>query len=45
MERMEGYFPDYVLTGHDGRKVRFYEDLLRDKVVLINFMYVNCDGI
>jgi protein SCO1/2 len=40
------YFPDVVLQAHDGRELRFYEDLIRDRVVTLNFMYVNCaDGI
>jgi protein SCO1/2 len=39
------YFPDVVLTTHEGRKVRFYEDMLKDKIVLLNFMYTQCsDG-
>jgi cytochrome oxidase Cu insertion factor (SCO1/SenC/PrrC family) len=42
--RMEGYFPDTALITHDGRRVRFYEDLVRDKVVLFQFMYTRCDG-
>jgi protein SCO1/2 len=40
--RLEGYFPDVVLTTQDGRRVRFYRDLLRGKVVVINFMYTTC---
>jgi protein SCO1/2 len=39
------YFPDIVLTNHDGKKVRFYEDLIKDKIVIMNMMYVKCDGI
>lgn len=35
-------FPNVVLRSHDGRNVRFYEDLLKDKIVLINFMYATC---
>jgi protein SCO1 len=36
------YFSDVRLTVHDGREVRFYSDLLKDKVVLIHFFYTNC---
>jgi protein SCO1/2 len=25
--------------------VRFYDDLLKDKIVLLNFMYVKCEGV
>ena len=32
------YFPNFELTTHQGRKVRFYDDLIKDKVVVINFM-------
>ncbi len=39
------YFPNLLLTTHEGKKVRFYDDLIKDKIVLINFMYVKCDGI
>jgi protein SCO1/2 len=36
------YFPDVPLVAHDGRRVRFFSDLVRDKVVLINFIYTSC---
>ena len=39
------YFPNVALTTHEGKKVRFYDDLLKDKIVLINMMYAKCDGI
>ena len=39
------YFPDLVLTTHEGRKVRLYDDLIKDKLVIINFMYARCDGV
>jgi protein SCO1 len=41
----ERHFPNVLLTTHEGRKVRFYDDLLKDKIVLINFMYVKCEGV
>lgn len=41
----ERHFPNVTLTTQDGKKVRFYDDLIRDKIVLINFFYVKCDGI
>ncbi|MDP2343619.1 MAG: SCO family protein [Deltaproteobacteria bacterium] len=40
-----GYFPNVLLETHDGRLVRFYDDLVKDKVVAINMMYANCEGI
>jgi protein SCO1/2 len=32
------------LTTHEGKKVKFYDDLIKDKIVIINFMYVKCEG-
>jgi len=39
------YFPNFELTTHEGKKVRFYDDLIKDKIVVINFMYAQCEGI
>ena len=39
------YFPDVVVQTHEGRKVRFYDDLVRGKVVVFNMMYAVCTGI
>lgn len=39
------YFPNLPLLTHDGREVRFYDDLVKDKMVLFNFMYATCTGI
>ncbi len=36
------YFPNVPLVTHDGKTVRFYEDLIKDKKVLINFIYASC---
>ncbi len=36
------HFPNVVLKTHEGRNVRLYDDLLKDKIVLINFMYATC---
>ena len=41
----ERHFPNVVLTTHEGRKVRFYDDLIKNKIVVINFMYVKCEGV
>ena len=38
------YFPDLVMQTHEGNPVRFYRDLVRDKVVVLNFMYLNCES-
>ena len=39
------YFPDVTLVTHEGKKVRLYEDLIKDKCVMLNFMYARCTGI
>ncbi len=39
------YFPDITLRTQDNKRVRFYEDLIKDKIVTINFFYANCEGI
>lgn len=39
------YFPNVVLTTHEGKRVHFYDDLIRNKVVVINFMYATCNGV
>ncbi|WP_293005914.1 SCO family protein [Nitrosomonas sp.] len=38
-------FPNVTLYTHDGEAVKFYDDLIRDKVVAINMMYSQCSGI
>jgi protein SCO1/2 len=39
-----GRFPNVALQTHDGRTVRFYDDLLKGRRVTLNFMYVECEG-
>lgn len=39
------YFPNVPLQTHDGRTVRFYDDLVKDKMVVFNFMYAHCNGV
>jgi protein SCO1/2 len=41
-ERRRNRFPNVVLQTQDGKTVRFYDDLLKDKMVLISFMYTDC---
>lgn len=40
----DSYFPNARLLTHEGKEVRFYDDLIRGKVVAINMMYVSCAG-
>jgi protein SCO1 len=41
----ERYFPNVILTTHEGKSVRLYDDLIKDKVVVMNFMYTSCGNI
>lgn len=43
--RYSDRFPNILLQTHEGRSVRFYDDLVKDRTVIINFMYTVCDGI
>lgn len=36
------YFTDVALINQDGKSVRYYSDLLQDKVVVINSFYTSC---
>ena len=38
-------FPNVVLRTHDNRRARLYDDLIRDKVALINFFYTSCTAV
>jgi cytochrome oxidase Cu insertion factor (SCO1/SenC/PrrC family) len=38
------YFPNHVLLTQDNQPVRFYDDLLKNKIVLINFLFTTCKG-
>jgi cytochrome oxidase Cu insertion factor (SCO1/SenC/PrrC family) len=44
-ETSASYFPNHVLLTQDDKPVRFYDDLLKGKVVLINFMFTECKGV
>jgi protein SCO1/2 len=39
------YFTNARLRTHENKEVRFYEDLIKGKQVVINFMYTRCAGI
>ncbi len=39
------WFPNVVLTTQDGKKVRFYDDVIKGKVVSLNFIYTNCGDV
>jgi protein SCO1/2 len=37
------YFPNVALITQDGEQVRFYDDLIKGKIVAINLIYTHCD--
>jgi len=39
------YFPNFTVRTHEGKRVRFYDDLIWGKIVVINMMYADCTGI
>jgi protein SCO1 len=39
------YFPNVTLRTHEDKTVRFYDDLIAGKFVVINFMYTGCGDI
>ncbi len=40
--RSKSKFPNVPLITHEGKVVRFYDDLIKNKTVMINFMYASC---
>ena len=44
-QRRRERFPNMTLLTHEGEQVRFYDDLIKDKAVFINFMYARCGDI
>src|SRR5210317_46267 len=42
-ERARKYFTDTEVIDQNGKKLRFYSDVLRNRVVLISFMFTNCE--
>ena len=41
-EKARKYFTDLEVIDQNGRKLRFYSDVLKGRVVLINFIFTNC---
>jgi protein SCO1/2 len=37
------HLPNVELMTQDGKRVYFYDDLVKDKIVVINFMYAHCE--
>jgi len=41
----EQHLPNLPLINHEGKRVRFYDDLVKNKIVTLNFFYANCDEV
>jgi len=39
------YFPNTKLITHEGKTVQFFDDLIKDKIVAINFIYTSCPDV
>lgn len=39
------HFPNVTLLTHEGKPVKFYDDLIKGKSVMINVMYATCQGV
>jgi len=39
------HLPNVPLITHEGKHVRFYDNLVKDKIVTMNFFFANCDEI
>jgi protein SCO1/2 len=40
--RGANYFPNLPVVTQDGKVLNFYDDVIKDKIVLISFIYTNC---
>src|SRR5262252_8506684 len=40
-----GYFPNLPVVTQDGKTLKFYDDVIKGKMVLISFIYTNCPDI
>lgn len=45
VERVSDRFSNPLLYSQHGGEFRFYSDLVRNRIVLINFFYTHCNGI
>ena len=43
--RGENYFPNLPVVTQDGKTLKFYDDVIKGKIVLISFIYTNCQDI
>jgi cytochrome oxidase Cu insertion factor (SCO1/SenC/PrrC family) len=43
-EKARRYFTDLSVVSQDGKEMRFFSDVLKDRVVLVSLFYTNCTG-
>jgi cytochrome oxidase Cu insertion factor (SCO1/SenC/PrrC family) len=43
--RGANYFPNVPVVTQDGKTLKFYDDVIKGKIVLISFIYTNCPDI
>jgi len=43
--RGENYFPNLPVVTQDGKTLNFYDDVIKDKIVVISFIYTSCPDI
>jgi protein SCO1/2 len=41
----EDYFPNFELQAHTGETLRFFDDVIKDKVVAVNFIFTSCKDV
>ena len=39
------FFPNLPVVDQDGRALKFYDDLIKDKIVVVMFIYTSCTDI
>lgn len=42
VEKQRGYFTNTLLVNQEGKDVRFFEDVLKDQVVVLHFIFTRC---
>jgi cytochrome oxidase Cu insertion factor (SCO1/SenC/PrrC family) len=43
-QKARDYFTNLELISQDGERLRFYDDVLKDNVVVVSFIFTNCQG-
>ena len=43
-EKARNYFTNLEVISQDGERLQFYDDVLKGKVVVISFIFTNCQG-